>query len=163
MDGEGRLRIRCEDIPEDVADLRASECLRAVLGHLHEEAGVRGVVLVRDREKAYGPKAMAVLNGLLAIARLLDQFGQRRPSPNFPGFTAKEIEAVCADCEFRPATLFSRLRAALLSDPLGFLAALDPISVALAAYEEEGCLACAGATIQDLRLLIGELRRLPGG
>jgi len=82
--------------PEEAVDLTRPECLRAILRHLQEEAGVRGIVLVHDREKAYGSRAMAALNALLALARLLDQFGQRAPAPNFPGFTAKEILALFA-------------------------------------------------------------------
>ena len=163
VDPEGRLVVRCEDAPEEAVDLTRPECLRAILRHLQEEAGVRGIVLVHDREKAYGSRAMAALNALLALARLLDQFGQRAPAPNFPGFTAKEVEGVCATCEFRPATLFSRLRDALLADPAAFLGVTREVAAALDRYEEEGCGSCAGATVQDLRILIADLERFPGG
>lgn len=131
--------------------------------HLRDEAGVRGVVFVHDRERAYGPRAMAVLEGLLALARLLEQFGQRAPAPNFPGFTAREVDALCLKCEFRPAALFARLRDRLLSDPKGFVAAMGDLAESLAKYEEEGCLACTGATVQDVRILLGEVRKLRGG
>lgn len=162
VDAEGRLVVRCDDAPETAADLAQPGCLAAVLHHLWGETSVRGVVLVHDREKAYGTRAMAVLDGLLALARLLDQFAERTPAPTFPGFTAKEAEAVCATCEFRPATLYARLRQALLQDPSAFPEPLGEVCTALAAYEEEGCRGCAGATVQDLRVLVGEMRKLAG-
>lgn len=163
VDGEGRLLVRCEDAPEDAADLARPECLRAVLRALREETGVRGVVLVHDREKAHGPRAMAALNALLAAGRLLDQFAARAPAPAFPGFTAKEAEAACATCALRPATVFARLRDVLLGDPAGFLAALREAAVGLDKQAEEGCGACVGATVQDLRILLRELERPAGG
>lgn len=160
---DGRLNVRCEDVPEELADLSKPECLRAVLRHLRDRGGVHTVVLVHDRERAYGARAMAVLDSLLAMGRLLDQLAQRAPSPHFPGFTAKEVEAVCAKCEFRPATLFARLRDRLLGDPSGFLAAFQEVAASLAKYTETGCTACATATIEDFRILIHELERVPEG
>ncbi len=158
VDGEGRLIVRCEG-PEEAADLSRPECLRAVLKRCLEAPDVRGVVLVHDREKAYGARAMAVLGALLRVARLLDQFSARAPSPAFPGFTAKEVEALCARCEFRPEALFSRLQDAVLGDPDAFLEALQGTATALDAYAEEGCAGCAGATVQDLRILLEELAK----
>lgn len=162
-DEDGRLLVRCEDVPEDAADLGKPQCLRAVLRHMRDEAGVRGVVLVHDRERACGPRAMAVLEGLLSLARLLDQLAQRVPTPDFPGFTAKEVDGLCAKCEFRPAALFGRLREAILGDPAAFVAALSEIAESLAAYEEAGCASCSNATVQDLRILLGEIRPTTGG
>jgi hypothetical protein len=159
-DRDGRLVVRCEDVPEALADLSTPECLRAVLRHLRDGAGIRGVVLVHDRERAYGPRAMAVLHELLAIGRLLDQLAQRAPSPDFPGFTAKEMATLCARCAFRPASLFLRLRDRLLGDPAAFQAALSEVAGSLARYEEAGCTSCATATIQDLRILITELGKI---
>ncbi len=162
VDADGRLLVRCEDAPEEAVDLAKSECLRAVLRRLRDEAHVRGVVLVHDRERAYGARAMAVLNRLLCLARLFDQFATRDPAPDFPGFTAKEVEGVCAKCEFRPATMFAKLREILLGDPEGFVAALKGLAASLDAYREEGCRACVAATIQDLRIAITELEGIPG-
>lgn len=159
VDRDGRLLVRCGDAPEELADLSKPECLKAVLRHLIDAAGVRGVVLVHDRERSYGPRAMAVLDALLAAARLLDQFSQRAPAPEFSGFTAREVEAVCAKCEFRPASLFSALRERLLSDPAAFLAALRDLAAAIEAYEQEGCGRCVAASVQDLRILLEELSR----
>jgi len=161
-DADGRLVVKCEDVPEDLADLSKPACLQAVLRHLRDGGSVRGVVLVHDRERAYGPRAAAVLDGLLALARLLDQFAERAPEPDFPGFTAKEVEAVCAKCEFRPAALFAGLRELLLGDPAALLAALSELASSLAAYEEAGCVGCAGATVQDVRILLAELDRAVG-
>ena len=163
VDRDGRLLVRCADVPEDAADLSRPECLKAVLRHLREAAGVRGVVLVHDRERSYGPRAMAVLDALLAVARLLDQFAQRAPTPEFPGYAAKEVEAVCAKCEFRPAPLFAGLQDRLLGDPAGFLAALRDVAAGLETYEQEGCGTCVAATVQDLRVLLEELARTEGG
>src|SRR3972149_8185694 len=91
VDPEGRLIVRCEDAPEEAVDLTRPECLRAILRHLQGEAGVRGIVRVHDREKAYGSRAMAALNALLALARLLDQFGQRAAAPHLPGGPPTEV------------------------------------------------------------------------
>lgn len=162
-DADGRLIVRCEDAPEDLVDLANPECLRAVLRHLRDAPAVRGVVLVHDRERAYGPRAGRVLEALLSLARLLDQFAERAPAPDFPGFTAKEVEAVCARCELRPAALFVRLRDRLLEDPAEFLAAMGDLARSLASYEEAGCAACVAATIQDVRILLAELERAPEG
>lgn len=162
VDADGQLLVRCEDAPEDAADLARPECLKAVLRHLADGGRVRGVVLVHDREKAYGPRAMAVLEALLRLGRLLDQLAERAPAPEFPGFTAKEAAAACARCEFRPAALFPRLRDRLLGNPPAFVGDLEVITGALAAYTEEGCTACAGATAQDLAVVLSELAR-PGG
>ena len=163
VDADGQLLVRCEDAPEDAADLARPECLKAVLRRLREGGRVRGVVLVHDRERAYGPRAVAVLESLLRIGRLLDQLAHRAPAPHFPGFTAKEVAAVCAKCTFRPASLFARLRDRLLGDPARFVADLREIAEALAAYAEEGCAACAGATIQDVRILLAEIEKAAGG
>ena len=163
VDADGQLLVRCEDAPEDAADLARPECLKAVLRRLREGGRVRGVVLVHDRERAYGPRAVAVLESLLRIGRLLDQLAHRAPAPHFPGFTAKEVAAVCAKCTFRPASLFARLRDRLLGDPVAFVGDLGAITGALAAYEEEGCTACAGATAQDLAVVLSELARTGGG
>ena len=162
VDAEGRLVVRCEDAPEDATDLAKPECLKAVLGHLRDGGRVHGVVLVHDRERAYGRRAMAALEALLALGRLLEQLGRRAPAPHFPGFTAKETAAVCAKCPLRPAPVFARLRARLLGDPAAFLEALREIADTLAAYSEEGCSACAGATIQDLRVVLTEVERAGG-
>jgi len=162
-DADGRLVVKCEDVPEDLADLSKPACLQAVLRHLRDGGSVRGVVLVHDRERAYGPRAVAVLESLLRIGRLLDQLAHRAPAPHFPGFTAKEVAAVCAKCAFRPASLFARLRDRLLGDPARFVADLREIAEALAAYAEEGCAACAGATIQDVRILLAEIEKAAGG
>ena len=163
VDADGRLLVRCEDAPEEAVDLGKPECLAAVLRHLRDEAGVRGVVLVHERERAYGPRAMAALNRLLAIARLLDQLAQRAPAPNFPEFSAREVEAVCAKCEFRPAAMFATLRDSLLGDPRAFVGALREVAANLSRYEEDGCRACTGATVQDLRILVAELEHAAGG
>ena len=159
VDGEGCLLVRCDEAPEEVADLSNPECLKAVLRHLRDGAPVRGVVLVHDREKAYGPGATAALETLLRIGRLLDHLAQRAPSPRFPGFTAKEVAAVCARCPFRPAAMFVRLRDQILGDPAGFVGGLHEVARKLAGYGEEGCATCAGATIQDLRIVIAELEK----
>jgi hypothetical protein len=163
VDRDGRLLVRCKDVPEGEADLAKPECLRAVLRHLRDAAGVRGVVLVQDRERAYGPRALAVLDALLSLARLLDQFAQRAPAPAFPGFTAREVEAVCARCDFRPAALFTTLRDRLLGDPAAFLEALRDAVASLERYDQDGCGACAAATAQDLRILLADLARMEGG
>ena len=163
VDTEGRLLVRCEDVPEAAADLANPECLRAVLRRLRDEASAKGVMLVHDREKAYGDRAMAILESLLSLGRLLDQFGQRAPAPNFHGFTAREVEAVCAKCEFRPAAMFAKLRDELLGDPRQFLAALKELAAALDAYTEDGCRACIASTFQDLRLLVQEIEAGKGG
>lgn len=163
VDGDGRLLVPCDDLPEDAADLSNPACLRAVLLRLREEARVRGIVLVHDRERAYGARAIATIEGLLSLARLLDHFAERPPSPNFPGFTAREVAAVCATCAFRPATVFPSLRDRLLGDPDAFVAALRDVAMSLAAYGEDGCRGCTAATIADLRVLLGELGRVGGG
>lgn len=163
VDAEGRLLVRCEDVPEDAADLARPECLRAVLRALRDETGVRCVVLVHDREKAHGSRAMSALNALLAAGRLLDQFAARAPVPAFSGFTAKEAEAACATCVLRPATAFPRLRDVLLGDPGGFLTALREVAEGIDGQDEEGCGACTAATVQDLRILLRELERVAGG
>ncbi len=157
VDGEGRLLVRCDDAPEAVADLSNPECLKAILRHLRDGAPIRGVVLVHDRERAYGPGATAALETLLRIGRLLDHLARRAPSPRFPGFTAKEVAAACARCPFRPAAMFERLRDRILGDPAGFLEGLEEIARRLARYTEGGCTTCAGATIQDLRIVVAEL------
>ena len=162
VDAEGRLLVRCEDAPEDAVDLSKPECLKAVLRHLREGGRVHGVVLVHDRERAYGPRAMEALETLLALGRLLEQLMRRAPAPNFPGFTAKETAAVCGRCSLRPATVFARLRESLLGDPAAFLARLRETADALAAYSEEGCSACAGVTIQDLRVVLAEVEKAAG-
>jgi len=162
VDRDGRLLVRCQDVPEELADLSRPECLAAVLRHLKDAAGVRGIVLVHDRERSYGPRAMAALDALLAAARLLEQFAQRAPAPEFPGFTAKEVEAVCGKCELRPATLFARLRDRALADPAAFLAALRDAAAAIEAYDQEGCGACVAASAQDLRILVEEMSRGEG-
>ena len=162
VDRDGRLLVRCADVPEELADLSKPECLRAVLRHLRDAAGVRGVVLVHDRERSYGPRAMATLDALLAVARLLEQFAQRAPAPEFAGFTAREAEAVCAKCEFRPDRMFSALQDGILADPAAFLVALREVAAAIEAYEQEGCGACIAASVQDLRILLEELSRTEG-
>lgn len=159
VDRDGRLVVSCEEAPEQAADLSAPQCLRAVLARLRDEARVSGVVLVRDRERECGPRALAALEALLALARLLDQFGERVPSPEFPGFDAKEVAALCARCEFRPATMFPSLRGKLLGDPAGFVAALKALATSLDEYDESGCRSCAGATAQDLRVLIDDVAK----
>ena len=163
VDGEGHLVVDCDDVPEEEADLANPKCLRAVLDRLREEPGIKGVVLEHDRRRAYGPRAMAVLLRIVAIARVLDQFASREPSPEFPGFTAKETAAVCAKCELRPATLFANLRERVLTDPASFLAEMRTTASALAAYTETGCTGCAGATVQDLAVLLADLEQGPGG
>jgi hypothetical protein len=104
---------------------------------------------------------MAILAGLLGVAQLLEQLAERSPTPDFPGFTAKEMAAVCARCEFRPAALFPRLRDWLLGDPAEFLAGMKEVAASLAAYDEAGCTSCTAATIQDLAVLLKEIVRLP--
>lgn len=158
---DGRLIVRCDDLAEENLDLSKTDTLRAILGLLRDAANVRGVVLVHDRERALGPAAMAVLDALLALGRLLDQFAQRAPAPDFPGFTAKEIDAICARCEFRPSGLFAGLRQRLLGDPTGFLAALEVVATELSKYEEAGCTACTTATVEEIRILIEEMARVP--
>ena len=162
VDRDGRLLVRCADVPEELADLSRPECLKAVLRHLRDAAGVRGVVLVHDRERSYGPRAMAMLDALLAASRLLEQFAQRAPAPEFPGFTAREVEAVCGKCEFRPESLFSALQDRILADPAAFLVALREVAGAIESYEQEGCGACVAASVQDLRILLEELSRTEG-
>jgi hypothetical protein len=159
VDRDGRLVVPCGEIPEEAASLAGTECLRAVLARLRDEARVRGVVLVHDRERECGPRALAALDALLALARLLDQFAQRSPSPEFPGFDAKEVAALCARCEFRPGSMFPALREKVLGDPAGFVSALKALMTSLAAYDESGCGSCTAATVQDLRILIDELAK----
>lgn len=159
LDRDGRLVIPCEDISEAAASLASVECLRAVLARLRDEARVSGVVLVHDRERECGPRALSALDALLSVARLLDQFGERSPSPEFPGFDAKEVAALCGRCEFRPGTMFPALRETLLGDPARFVAALKALATSLDAYDEAGCHACVGATAQDLRILIDDLAK----
>lgn len=159
MDRDGRLVVPCADVPETAAGLAAPECLRAVLARLRDEARVGGVVLVHDREREAGPRAISALESLLGLARLLDQFGQRAASPNFPGFDEREVAALCRKCEFRPGAMFPLLRESLLGDPVGFLAALKRLAVSLEAYGEVGCRTCVAATGQDLRILIDDLAK----
>jgi len=159
VDRDGRLVVPCADVPEDVASLASPGCLRAVLGRLRDEARVTGVVLVHDRERECGPRALMVLDSLLGAARLLDQFGERSPSPDFPGFDRRELAALCGKCEFRPAAMFPALRGTLLGDPAAFLAALKELATSLDAYDEEGCRSCVSATAQDLRILIDDLAK----
>lgn len=158
VDGDGRLILQCGDAPPEVADLAHPDCLAAVLRTMRETAAVRDIILVRDREKAFGPRARSALRALLAITRLLDQLATREPTPDFPGFTAKEVAAVCAKCPFRPARMFEDLRSSLFGGPHPFLEALKDLAASLEEYEEEGCEACMGATIQDLRVLLAELK-----
>lgn len=160
VDRDGRLVVQCEDQPEEIANLATVECLRAVLGRLRDEARVSGVVLAHDRERECGPRALAVLDVLLGLARLLDQFGERSPDPDFPGFDAKEVEAVCDRCQFRPGTMFPALRETVLGDPAGFVSALKAHATALDAFEETGCRSCTKATDQDLRILIEETSKV---
>jgi len=146
-------------VPEEAASLASQECLRAVLARMRDEARVSGVVLVHDRERESGPRALAALETLLGLARLLDQFGQRSPSPQFPGFDTKEVRALCGKCEFRPGAMFPALRETLLGDPALFVAALKELANSLDAYDEEGCRSCVAATVQDLRILLDDLAK----
>ena len=139
--------------------MASPECLRAVLARLHDEARVSGVVLVHDRERECGPRALAALEALLGLGRLLDQLGQRSPSPEFPGFDAREVAALCGKCEFRPTAMFPALRETLLGDPAGFVAALRKLATAIDAYDEVGCRACVAATVQDVRILVEDLSK----
>ena len=146
-------------MPEEAASLSSRECLRAVLARLRDEARVSGGVLVHDRERECGPRALVALDALLGLARLLDQFGERNPSPEFPGFDAKEVAALCGKCEFRPGAMFPGLRETLLGEPAAFLAALKKLAISIDAYDEEGCRSCVAATVQDLRILIDDLAK----
>ncbi|TLZ52790.1 MAG: hypothetical protein E6K18_02155 [Methanobacteriota archaeon] len=163
VDSEGRLRVACEGVPEDAVDLSKPACLTAVLRRLRESGRVHGVVLVNDRERMYGARATQVLESLLALGRLLDHMAQRPPSPDFPGFTAREVAAVCAVCPLRPATLFVGLRETVLGDPSSFLHVLREAAESLTSYAEQGCSTCTGATIQDLTILIEEVEGAVGG
>lgn len=161
VDGEGRLIVRGDEARPEVMDLASPGCLAAVLRRLHEEVGVRGVVLVRDREQAYGPAALAALRHLLVLARLLARFAERPPAPDFPGYTAKEVRAVCTKCTFRPSTMFGRLAETVLGgDPAAFVTLLKEVAEGLDAYAEGGCRACTAASRADLHLV---LREMEGG
>ena len=126
---------------------------------MRDEARVGGVVLVHDRERECGPRALAALEALLGLGRLLDQLGQRSPSPEFPGFDAREVAALCGKCEFRPGAMFPALREKLLGDPAGFVAALRRLATVIDAYDEAGCRACVAATVQDVRILVEDLSK----
>jgi hypothetical protein len=159
VDPDGRLVVRCERVGEDEAALASPACLRAVLAALRDHPRVSGVEIVHDREKAYGPQAREGLEALLSLARLLEQLAQRAPAPDFPGFTAKEVRALCAKCEFRPATMFAALVDRLLGDPRAFVESLRTTTKNLDAYDEEGCRACVAATVQDLAVLVDEIAK----
>lgn len=161
IDDDARLVVRC-DGTEGEADLARPDTLRLVLGRMRDAPGVAGVILVHDREKAYGPRAMAALQTLLALERLLEQLASRAPSPDFPEFTAKEVAAVCARCRFRPGAMFPALQEPVLRDPRAFVAALADLATCLAAHDEAGCRACVQATVQDLLLVVGEMGRPAG-
>ena len=148
-----RLIVDCKEGPDLAADLRSPECRRGVLLDLTQELGIESIVLSHYHEKQYGKASLAILSGLLDLARLLDRFTTRPPAPDFPRLSRRDVAAKCAACPFNPQTMFPRLKEPLLEDFAAFHGAFSDLVERLLAYREPGCRACTKPTREDLIFL----------
>lgn len=153
---KAQMVVKCIEC-QGTADLTDKACLRGILQNLQKEFRVNSLILSHYFEKQYGRDSIELLERMISLTRLMEQFSLREPNP-LPSSKTKRTEILCEKCELNPQILFPNLRGIFLGSFEDLFPFFSSRAQQLYEKRELECSKCLEATSGDLLYLFNELQ-----
>ena len=138
------MRVLCKECGQ--RELKDRNCFSSLLRAFANEVNVDRIILSNHVETQYFGKALSILKGITALSYEMRQLSLRTPAT-----PSGKIPSRCADCQFKPRDIFSKLNEQFLKDVGLFYSVFHDTTVRL--YEHEAvdytCGECNLATRED--------------
>jgi hypothetical protein len=138
------MRVLCRECGQK--ELKDRNCFSSLLRAFANEPNVDKITLSNHVETQYFGKALSILKGITALSYEMRQLSLRTPAT-----PSGKVPRGCAECQFHPRRLFTRLNEQFLRDVGLFYSIFHDATVRL--YEEDArdytCGECMLATRED--------------